>query len=247
MGSSLYDQCGFALASGGKDIITLSYWENGKTHVDLISASVPLASEKYHSYAIRVRGQAIELFVDGVNVGEARLNAIPLYGLQFMGVICEKNNTGLGMPIGACIDDWRFCDSAISDVSIAAYANILAKYDEEPVFVHAENFFVPYYWLHRHYPWVTDYGNLARQISASGNPIWEDFAVGTVPTDSNDVFTVKIEFEDNAPYITWTPNLNTDGVMRKYTIWGATNLVDNIWHSPTNSADRFFKVTVDMP
>ena len=26
-----------------------------------------------------------------------------------------------------------------------------------------------------------------------------------------------------------------------------TNLTDEVWHTPTNSASRFFKVTVEMP
>ena len=247
LGSSLYDQCGFALASGGKDVVTLSYWENGTPHVDLISANVPFASEMYHAYAIRAKGESVELFVDGVRVGDARLNATPQYGLQFMGVIWGSNNTCLGMPVGARIDDWRFCDSALPDASIEAHANILAKYDDCPAFVQEGKFHVPYYWLHRYYPSATDFGNLAKRKSVSGNPIWESFATGTVPTDPDDVFTAKIAFMGNTPHITWTPNLNTNGIMRKYTIWGAMNLVDNVWHSPTNSADRFFKVTIDMP
>ena len=247
LGSSLHDQCGFALASGGKDIITLSYWENGTPHVDLISANVPLSSEKYHAYAIRVKGKTVELFVDGVKASAAKLNAIPQYGLQFMGVIWGSNNTGFVMPVGARIDDWRFYNSAISDASIEAYANILAKYDEHPAFVRIEKFYIPFYWLHRHYPSSTNYDALAKQTSASSTAIWRCFAAGTIPTDPTDIFTARIEFKDNAPYITWTPNLNTNGVIRKYTIWGATNLMDNVWHSPTNSSDRMFKVTVDMP
>ena len=30
-------------------------------------------------------------------------------------------------------------------------------------------------------------------------------------------------------------------------IWGKENLTDAVWHSPTNAADRFFKVSVEMP
>ena len=247
LGSSFHDQCGFALASGGKDIITLSYWENGTPHADLISANVPLSSEKYHAYAIRAKGKTVELFVDGVKAGTARLNAIPQYGLQFMGVTWGSNNTGLGMPVGARIDDWRFCNSAISDASIEAYADILAKYDEYPAFVRVEKFYVPYYRLHRHYPSSTNYDALAGQASASSTAIWKCFAAGTAPIYPDDIFKAMIEFKDNAPYITWTPNLNTNGVKRKYTIWDAANLVDNVWHSPTNSSDCLFKVAVDMP
>ena len=49
------------------------------------------------------------------------------------------------------------------------------------------------------------------------------------------------------PQVTWSPNLNTNGVVRSYTIWGKESLTDAAWHSPTNAADRFFKVSVEMP
>ena len=42
-------------------------------------------------------------------------------------------------------------------------------------------------------------------------------------------------------------NLNENGIERIYTIWGKENLMDAAWHSPTNAADRFFKVSVEMP
>ena len=56
-----------------------------------------------------------------------------------------------------------------------------------------------------------------------------------------------IEFVDGVPQVTWAPNLNTNGVVRSYTIWGKESLTDAAWHSPTNAADRFFKVAVEMP
>ena len=50
------------------------------------------------------------------------------------------------------------------------------------------------------------------------------------------------------PQVTWSPNLNTNGIERIYTIWGKTNLTDGAdWECPTNAAHRFFKVTVEMP
>ena len=33
----------------------------------------------------------------------------------------------------------------------------------------------------------------------------------------------------------------------KVLIYGKENLTDAAWHSPTNAADRFFKVSVEMP
>ena len=57
-----------------------------------------------------------------------------------------------------------------------------------------------------------------------------------------------IEMVGDVPQVTWSPNLNTNGIERIYTIWGKTNLTDDVgWTRPTNSAHRFFKVKVDMP
>ena len=41
----------------------------------------------------------------------------------------------------------------------------------------------------------------------------------------------------------WKPRLDD----RVYTVWGKTNLMDTTpWYTPTNSATRFFKVTVEL-
>ncbi len=37
------------------------------------------------------------------------------------------------------------------------------------------------------------------------------------------------------------------GEVRAFTVLGKENLTDAAWHSPTNAADRFFKVSVEMP
>ena len=47
--------------------------------------------------------------------------------------------------------------------------------------------------------------------------------------------------------VTWSPNLNTNGVVRSYTIWGKESLTDGARHSPMNAADRFFWVSVELP
>ena len=70
---------------------------------------------------------------------------------------------------------------------------------------------------------------------------------GTDPTNAASVFTAGIEIVDGVPQVIWSPNLNTNGVVRSYTIWGKAHLTVAVWHSPTNAADRFFKVSVEMP
>ena len=84
---------------------------------------------------------------------------------------------------------------------------------------------------------------------AQGNNmyVWQDYVAGTDPTDTNSVFTAKIDVVDGVPVVTWSPELPPEQTaLRTYTIYGKTNLTDKAWHSPTNEASRFFKVGVEM-
>ena len=84
---------------------------------------------------------------------------------------------------------------------------------------------------------------------AQGNVmyVWQDYVAGTDPTDTNSVFTAKVEMVDGMPVVTWEPKLGAgDEALRSYTVYGKTNLTDAAWHSPTNEASRFFKVDVEM-
>ena len=94
-----------------------------------------------------------------------------------------------------------------------------------------------------------DYEVAANATAANGrNKVWECYVAGISPTNETAKFTAVIEMADGVPQITWSPNLNTNGIERTYTIWGKTNLTDRMeWECPTNSAHRFFKVTVEMP
>ena len=77
--------------------------------------------------------------------------------------------------------------------------------------------------------------------------VWHDYVAGTDPTDINSTLKATIEIKDGVPVIGWEPNLNKSGEVRTYTIYGAANLGDGNWHTPTNALDRFFKVDVRMP
>ncbi len=87
------------------------------------------------------------------------------------------------------------------------------------------------------------------KTDADGNPmyVWQDYVAGTDPTDMDSRFTATISMSNDVPYITWSPNLNTNGIERIYTVLGKTNLTDMANWAPTNSAHRFFKVKVEMP
>lgn len=84
---------------------------------------------------------------------------------------------------------------------------------------------------------------------AMGEPlfVWHDFLAGTNPLKGDDMLMAFIAMREDTPEITWSPDLNTNGVVRVYRVWGKTNLVDKAWMCPTNSGHRFFKVTVEMP
>ncbi len=56
-----------------------------------------------------------------------------------------------------------------------------------------------------------------------------------------------ISLTNDVPYVSWTPNLNTNGEVRVYKVMGKTNLTDAAWMCPTNAAHRFFTVKVELP
>ena len=130
-GSSEYDQCGFALASGGRDRVTLSHWRPHSQHRDLLSVSVPHASSQYHTYAIRARGKFVELFFDGLYVGGATLPSIPDIGFQLFSVIQGNGSTGLTNASGERMEDWRMYDVALPESMIARYTNLLSEFDDD--------------------------------------------------------------------------------------------------------------------
>lgn len=73
---------------------------------------------------------------------------------------------------------------------------------------------------------------------------WADYVAGTVPTNPASVFRVTgFSVVDGVTVITWDPDRDD----RQYTVWGKTNLTDAAWHTPTNSASRFFRVEVNIP
>jgi len=107
---------------------------------------------------------------------------------------------------------------------------------------------VPYDWLDQ---WGGNSGNyeaLAKSKGLNGYFYWESYVAGLIPTDATSKFRItdfkvrRDNGKDAVATLDWTPH-RTD---RKYTVWGKTNLTDSAWHSPTNDATRFFKVSVDL-
>ena len=78
--------------------------------------------------------------------------------------------------------------------------------------------------------------------------VWEEYVAGLDPTDANSRLVANIGLTNGVPYISWTPDLNTNGIIRTYKIYGSETLENGgNWHYPTNSLHRFFRVKVEMP
>ena len=253
-GSSEYDQSGFALASGGKDVVTLSHWLPHTAHTDVISVNVSSASTKYHAYALRGRGRSVELLVDGVMVGSTTLQTIPEVGFQFFSVIQGDGNTGLTSAKGEHVDDWRMYDVAIPDTAIVAYANTLLMFDQEKAGVEVGDVVVPERWFKKYYPSGTMSRSALSAKAANGRSAWECYVAGLDPTDEDDDLVADITFEDGVPKVSIA---NGEKSNRMYRIL-ATKTLDNaeapldVTDVPDLSAEpyrdyRFFRISAELP
>lgn len=96
---------------------------------------------------------------------------------------------------------------------------------------------------------ATAYIQTSGKFDSKGSPmyVWQDYVAGTDPTDVNSVFKAKITMVDGKPKVEWEPNLNENGVVREYKVFGKENLTDAEWQSPISDQCKFFKVEVSMP
>lgn len=112
---------------------------------------------------------------------------------------------------------------------------------------------IPYTWLLQNDSEIVDefdaYEAAANATAANGfNKVWECYVAGISPTNETAKFAAKIEMKDGTPVVTWEPDLNTNGVIRAYKVYGSETLENGgDWQYPTNSLHKFFKVTVEMP
>ena len=113
---------------------------------------------------------------------------------------------------------------------------------------------VPYSWIDKYRLAAgTDYetaGNAFSGKTDGGRPttVWEEYVAGLDPTNAASRLVAGIEMTDGGPVVTWSPDLNTNGVNRIYKVYGSETLEGGgTWEWPTNSLHRFFKVTVEMP
>ena len=113
---------------------------------------------------------------------------------------------------------------------------------------------VPYVWIEDQATsllavYNDDFELAANAAAANGhNKVWECYVAGISPTNETAKFAAKIEMKDGAPVVTWEPDLNTNGIVRIYKVYGSETLENGgDWQYPTNSFHKFFKVTVEMP
>ena len=144
-------------------------------------------------------------------------------------------------------------ESEVSNLTAQAYGSVVLYAVWHPA-TRTSGVPVPYDWLEK-YGLVQggDYELAATRslgkVAADGlyQPVWHDYLIGTDPTNLNSRLTAMITLTNGTPYITWSPNLNTNSTVRKYTILGKESLTDTADWMQTNSMHRFFKVKVEMP
>jgi len=116
---------------------------------------------------------------------------------------------------------------------------------------------VPYGWLSDHgLGLMSDFETAAnaktgkRSCFGKELTVWEDYVLGTNPTNKNSVFRSFIDMSGGVPKITWEPDLNENGTRfeRVYQVWGAKS-IDGQWFRVNGDAEtyNFFQTTVELP
>ena len=253
-GSAEVHHCGLALASGGKNEVTLSYWHPGVNHFDLLSVKVPNATSQYHSYALRAHGLRVELFVDGVFADSTVLPDMPKMILQFLCPIGGVVNTGFIVAAGQSLDDWRMYDVALPDTAIAAYANTLLMLDEERAGIEIGDVVVPERWFKKFYPSGTMSRTALSATAANGRSVWECYVARLDPTDEDDDLVADITFENGVPKVSIANGEKSNRIYRIYATKGLDGLETplDVTNVPDLSVepygdDRFFRISAELP
>ena len=90
-------------------------------------------------------------------------------------------------------------------------------------------------------------GAACNLFGANGWSLWGSFVAGLSPEIPESDLKVFITLTNGVPHISWSPDLNTNGIVRQYTVLGRPDLSDASDWAPATDAHRFFKVRVDIP
>jgi len=164
------------------------------------------------------------------------------------GVLTPTDGTSLsyGTQLHLALNKWVYFNNGSGKLlwwttSTNSYPELTTS---RPPFTLSTSVAVPFDWLAQHYPLESQsaYESIVVSNGVNNLPIWQSYIAGLSPTNAQSTFTASISFTNGTPYISWTPNL----LGRTYTVQGKADLTSPSWGS-TNSASRFFKVSVDLP
>ena len=82
---------------------------------------------------------------------------------------------------------------------------------------------------------------------ANGYTGWQSYVAGLKPNDPTSELTALVALREGEVCVSWTPDLNSNGVTRIYTVFGRTELEKGDWETPVQPWHRFFKVAVALP
>lgn len=188
-----------------------------------------------------------------VDCNAAWLSCSKLESGDAIGIIVEPNTTGEARSADVMILAGNgTCRTQRIRVTQNAFDGVVITTPED------KHVAIPSAWAGNYPAFTEKFGsNLSSALQSStgkkdrdGNAmlVWHDFVAGTDPTKKDDLFAAKIDMQNGAPVVTWEPNLNTNGEVRLYKVYGKETLSSaEEWAYPTNSLHRFFKVTVEMP
>lgn len=227
-------------------------WTSGPTAPTSVigsGATFPVATAKYGDVEVRYSGTV----VDGTVVENALQIVRPgTYTATFKARTTSSwSELTAGVPLTV---------SAEGSVSAGALKALSAA----PVSVSGvKSMSIPRTWFSKYQGFTAKFGNdlskaaLMKTGKLDGNgremQVWQDYVAGTDPTKEDSRLSVKIEFRNGKPKISWTPNQNANEERvgnRVYTVWGKKTLTDEEWTpnvDETTGEWNFFKVTVDMP
>ena len=146
------DKCwdGFALVSGGSNVLSLAKWTQNNQHTLYKTIEVPQLNERLHSIVLTCSGlkagtrwdRDIALYVDGVLMTFFTAAYTPMNQFQMFSVQGEVGNTGFVSGRDGVVDDFRIYGQVLTPEQVSMLAR------EYPVWPASDvNGVIPRHWL----------------------------------------------------------------------------------------------------